>query len=524
MSTQNHREEVFPEVSESLATDLYELTMAQGYYKTGRADRRSVFHMFFRTAPFGGRYAIAAGIGPFADWLEALQFSDGDIGFLGTLTDKDGRPLLDPHFLEYLSRWRFRGSIETVPEGTVVFPHEPIVRVRAPLLDAQLIETALLAIVNFQTLVATKASRVRLAAGKDEVLEFGLRRSHGLNGGLFASRAAYIGGVDATSNVMAAAHFGIPVRGTHAHSWVMAFNGEGKAFDAYAAEFPHNLVLLVDTYNTLDGVRNAIAAGLRLRDKGAALLGIRLDSGDLAYLAAEARKLLDAEGFQATRIIASNDLDERLITSLKAQGAPIDSWGVGTKLVTAHDDPALDGVYKLAVLENDAGEMVERMKLSEQPVKTSIPGALDVVRLKRDVRCVGDVIFDTLTEEQPGLAETSIMVISPEDPWKRKIIPTKGLTFKRLLEPLFADGRRIGRREALSVMRQRTLANLATFDRAIFRFDNPHVYAAGLSPSLFERREKIRESHFAKVTARLGTLDNNDPEDVGTVKEKRDRS
>ncbi len=524
MATRNHSEKLFSEVSASLATDLYEFTMAQGYYKTGRADRRSIFHMFFRTAPFGGRYGIAAGIGPFADWLEALQFSHDDIGFLATLTDTDGHPLLDPEFLEYLSHWRFRGSIETVPEGTVVFPHEPIVRVRAPLLDAQLIETALLAIVNFQTLVATKASRIRMAAGKDEVLEFGLRRSHGLNGGLSASRAAYIGGVDATSNVMAAAHFGIPVRGTHAHSWVMAFDGESQAFDAYAAEFPHNLVLLVDTYNTLDGVRNAIAAGLRLRDKGAELMGIRLDSGDLAYLAVEARKLLDAEGFQATRIIASNDLDERLITSLKAQGAPIDSWGVGTKLVTAHDDPALDGVYKLAALENGDGEMVERMKLSEQSVKTSIPGALDVVRLKRDMRCVGDVIFDTLTEEQPGSEETVIMVVSPEDPWKRKVIPTKGLSFKRLLEPLFADGKRVGRCEALSVMRQRSLANLATFDRAIFRFDNPHVYAAGLSQRLFERREKMRESLFETITARLGAVPDNDTAASGMSKTKRDRS
>ncbi len=509
MTTQDKTEQIFPEVSQSLATDLYELTMGQGYYKTGRADRQSIFHMFFRTAPFGGRYVIAAGIGPFADWLEALRFSDADISFLTTLSGKEGKPLLDPEFLEYLSHWSFRGSIEAVPEGTVVFPHEPIVRVRAPLLDAQLLETTLLSIINFQTLVATKASRVRLAAGNDEVLEFGLRRSHGLNGGLSASRAAYIGGVDATSNVMAAAHFGIPVRGTHAHSWVMAFNGEPQAFDAYGAEFPHNLVLLVDTYNTLEGVQHAIDAGLRLRDKGADLMGIRHDSGDLAYLATEARKLLDAKGFQSTRIIASNDLDEHLIASLKAQGAPIDSWGVGTKLVTAHDDPALDGVYKLAGLENSSGEMVERMKLSEQSVKTSIPGSLDVVRLKRDKRCVGDVIFDTLTEDQPGAEEKVITVISPDDHWKRKAIPTKGLSFRRLLEPLFASGKRLARLETVSTMRQRGLTNLTMFDRAIFRFDNPHAYAAGLSERLFERRELMRDSHFEIVKARLTAAHNN---------------
>ena len=524
MTTQNNSPQIFPGVSLALATDFYQLTMAQGYFKTGMADRQAIFHMFFRTPPFGGRYVIAAGIGPFGDWIESLRFSDDDIGFLRTVAGKGGSPLLDPAFLDYLSHWKFRGSIEAVPEGTVVFPHEPLVRVRAPLLDAQLVETTLLAIVNFQSLVATKASRIRLAAGKDEVLEFGLRRSHGLNGGLSASRAAYIGGGDATSNVMAGARFGIPLRGTHAHSWVMAFNGESQAFEAYGSEFPHNLVLLVDTYNTLEGVRHAIDAGLKLRGMGAELMGIRLDSGDLAYLANEARRLLDAEGFQTTRIIASNDLDERIIASLKVQGAPIDSWGVGTKLVTAHDDPALDGVYKLAALENSSGEMVERMKLSEEAVKTSIPGSLDVVRLKKDVRCVGDVIFDTLTEDQPGQQEKVLTVISPVDSWKRKIIPTKGLSFKRLLEPLFAGGKRQGEPETISTMRQRALANLATFDSAILRFDNPHVYAAGLSQRLFERRELMRDSHFETVKSRLAVDHNNGPAETKTTKTKRDQS
>jgi nicotinate phosphoribosyltransferase len=505
------------EVSWSLATDLYQLTMAQGYYKSGRADWSSIFHMFYRRPPFGGRYVVAAGLQQFGDWLEELEYSEADLGFLGTVTGKDGQAVFDPVFLDYLASWKFRGSIEAVPEGTVMFPHEPIVRVRAPLLDAQLLETTLLAIINYQTLVATKTSRVRLAAGNDEILEFGLRRSHGLNGGLSASRAAYIGGADATSNVMAAAHYGIPVRGTHAHSWVMAFDSEDEAFTRYATEFPHNLVLLVDTFNTIEGVRHAIEVGLRMRERGADLMGIRLDSGDLAYLSTEARKLLDSEGFQSTKILVSNDLDERLITSLKAQGAPIDIWGVGTKLVTAHDDPALDGVYKLAALENERGEMVERMKLSEQSAKTSIPGSLDVARLKKGVHCVGDVIFDTLTEEIPAANSKVITIISPEDPWKRKLVSSKELTITPLLQRFYQDGARVAPRESVQKIRQRALANLATFDRAILRFENPHAYAAGLSQQLHERREKMRDSHYEVVKARLAANHNNGP---GPTEEK----
>lgn len=493
----------------ALATDLYQLTMAQGYYAHGLTGRGAIFHMFYRQPPFGGRYVVAAGQSSFADWLESHRFGEGDIDFLASLKGSSNQPLFTRDFLDFLGRWRFRGSIETVREGTIIFPHEPIIRVRAPLLDAQLIETTLLTLMNFQTLVATKASRVRLAAGDDEVLEFGLRRAHGLNGGLSASRAAYIGGVDATSNVLAAARFGIPVRGTHAHSWVMAFDSEPEAFAAYIDQFPHNAVLLVDTYNSLEGVRNAIEAGRMLRERGADLLGIRLDSGDLAYLSSQARRLLDEHGFQATRIVASNDLDERLIASLKSQGAPIDAWGVGTKLVTAFDEPALGGVYKLAAIENIEGETVERIKLSEQAAKTSLPGCLDIARLSQDRIHVGDVIFDTLTEEPPATTEKVITIISPEDPWKRKIISTRNTEIELLLEPLFASGQRIGRLEPVSAMRQRTLDGLAAFDRAIFRFDNPHAYPAGLSEELFRHREEMRSHEFEIIKQRL-SANNND--------------
>ncbi len=503
---------VFPKASLALIIDLYELTMAQGYFLSDMANRSSVFHMFYRHPPFQGRYVVVAGIETFADWLETLQFTDEDIKYLGSVPGKGGKLLFVPTFLEYLKQWRFRGTIKAVPEGTIIFPHEPMVRVQAPLLDAQIIETALLSIVNYQSLIATKASRVRLAAGRDEVLEFGLRRAHGLDGGLSASRAAYIGGADATSNVLAGARYGIPVRGTHAHSWVMAFDSEIEAFRTYADLFPHNSVLLVDTYDTLEGVKQAIEVGRRLREQGADLMGIRLDSGDLAYLAIEARRLLDAGGFQATKIVASNDLDEKLITSLKVQGAPIDIWGIGTKLVTAFDEPALGGVYKLAAVENAEGEMVARMKISDQSAKTSIPGSLDVARLFVNSHCVGDVIFDTLTELPPEKGENVVTIISPEDAWKRKAISAKAIEVTQLLAPLFENGVRVGERETLSAMQQRAQSSLATFDRGIFRFDNPHAYAAGLSQALFQRRQMMRDHEFEKIKVRLATAHNNGQE------------
>ncbi len=500
---------LFAKASMTLATDLYQLTMAQGYFLSGMEKRSSVFHMFYRHPPFKGRYTVIAGIGSFAEWLEHLRFTDEDLNYLSTIPGKGGQLLFVKPFLDFLRTWKFRGSIEAVPEGTILFPHEPIVRVRAPLLDAQMIETALLSIVNYQTLIATKTSRVRLAAGNDEVLEFGLRRAHGLDGGLSASRAAHIGGADATSNVLAAARYGLPVRGTHAHSWVMAFDSEEEAFASYANFFPHNSVLLVDTYDTLEGVKKAMDVGLTLREKGADLMGIRLDSGDLAYLSKEARKILDAGGFSNTKIVASNDLDERLISSLKVQGAPIDIWGVGTKMVTAFDEPALNGVYKLAAVENGAGEMVARMKLSEQSAKSSIPGCLDVARIWLNSHCLGDVIFDTLKEDPPGQGEKVVTIISPEDPWKRKAISAKGIVVTRLLEPLFNNGVRVNGRESLGEMRSRAQTSLATFDPAVFRFDNPHAYAAGLSQALFERRQMMRDHEFEKIKFRLAMAENN---------------
>ena len=315
----------------ALLTDLYQLTMACGYWKAGTADREAVFHLTFRRAPFGGGYAIAAGIAPALDYLRTLRFTPDDVAYLASLRDDRGEPMFPAGFLDYLARLQFTCTVDAAPEGSLVFAYEPIVRVTGPIAQAQIVETALLTMINFETLIATKASRVVQAARGAPVVEFGLRRAQGIDGGISASRAAYIGGCAATSNVLAGKRFGIPVRGTHAHSWVMFYDDELAAFRAYADALPGNCTLLVDTYDSLEGVRHAITVGHELRARGHDLAGVRLDSGDLAYLSIEARRMLDAAGFPSTKIVASNDLDERVITSLLEQGARIDTFGVGTR-------------------------------------------------------------------------------------------------------------------------------------------------------------------------------------------------
>jgi nicotinate phosphoribosyltransferase len=383
----------------ALLTDLYQLSMACGYWKAGTSDREAVFHLTYRRPPFGGGYAICGGIAP-RSRSGADSASPPATSYLATLTDAIGGALFPKGFLDALAEMRFSCSVDAVPEGSLVFAHEPILRITGPIIQAQLVETALLTMVNFQTLIATKASRIAAAARGAPVLEFGLRRAQGIDGGLSASRAAFIGGASATSNVLAGKLFGIPVKGTHAHSWVMFHGDELQAFREYAAALPGNCTFLVDTYDTLDGVRNAITVGHELVKRGHKLQGIRLDSGDLAHLSIEARKLLDEAGFLDARIVASNDLDEGLINSLHEQGARIDTWGVGTKLVTAFDQPALGGVYKLGAVRdaasegNSAGEWRHVIKLSEQPIKISNPGVLQVKRLRRGNEMVGDVIYD----------------------------------------------------------------------------------------------------------------------------------
>lgn len=472
----------------ALLTDLYQLTMACGYWRCGRAEDEAVFHLFFRKLPFGGGYAVAAGLADALEYLRDFRFTAEDVAYLATLTGRDSQPLFPAAFLEYLAALRLTLNVDAIPEGTVVFPHQPLLRVTGSLLQAQLVETALLNVINFQTLVATKAARVCGAAGGEPVLEFGLRRAQGADGAVSASRAAYIGGCAATSNVLAGRLLGIPVRGTHAHSWVMSFDSEPEAFARYAEALPNNCVFLVDTFDTLDGVRHAIAAGRALRERGHELAGIRLDSGDLAWLSIEARRLLDEAGFPDAAIVASNDLDEHLITSLKHQGARIGVWGVGTKLVTAYDQPALGGVYKLTAIRGADGAWSPRIKLSEQVIKISNPGVLQVRRFRGPAGFAGDVIYD---ESRP--LSGPVTAVDPVDPTRHKTFAAE-LAHEDLLMPVLRDGGVVGTPPALPEIRERAQRQLAALHAGVRRLDNPHAYPAGLERSLHERKLAMIEA------------------------------
>ena len=465
-------------------TDLYELTMGSGYLATGLADRRAVFGLSFRSLPFGGGYAVAAGLDDALEILENLRFAPEEIEHLRGLRGITGKPLFPAEFLELLADLRFSCDVDAIPEGTVVFANEPLVRVSGPLLQAQLVESLLLTVIGFQTLLATKAARVVQAAGGGEVLEFGLRRAQGPDGALSAARAAYIGGVSATSNVLAGRLYGIPVRGTHAHSWVQVFGDEQAAFNAYADAQPDNVTLLVDTYNSLTGVARAIETGKRLRARGRTLDAIRLDSGDLAYLSIEARRILDEAGFTETKIVASNDLDEHLIESLREQGARIDIWGVGTKLDTAFDQPALGAVYKLTAVRESDGSWRYPVKLSEQTAKISTPGILAVRRFRDATgRFRADMIYDEAGPPAVGGGE----IVDPADVLHmRTIDPT--WEPEELVLPALREGRRVAAAPSLEDVRARTRLQLGALHPAIRRLLNPHVYPVGLEMGLHERR------------------------------------
>ena len=472
--------------SVALLTDLYQLTMAFGYWKQGKADQQAVFHLFYRSNPFRGGYVVAAGLQPALELIRDFRFRADDVEFLATITGNDGMPIFEPAFLDYLSKLQLSVDVDAIPEGTVVFPHEPLLRIRGSILQCQLLETALLNIVNFQSLIATKASRIVLAARGDSVLEFGLRRAQGIDGALAASRAAYIGGCSATSNVLAGKLFGIPVRGTHAHSWVMSFDSELESFSAYAQAMPNNCVFLVDTYDTLEGVRHAIAIGQRLKSSGHRMVGIRLDSGDLASLSIEARKLLDAAGFADAVIVASNDLDERLIQSLKQQGAAIAVWGVGTKLVTAYDQPALGGVYKLGAIQASNGSWLPKIKLSEQLVKTSTPGVLQVRRyFDNEGNATNDMIFNELVSLP---AQCKLI-----DPFDSSICREMrdSVVFEDLLKPAIRNGKVLGEFPSLFAIRTRSSQQLQKFSSSVLRFDNPQKYSVGLEQQLHELKSQL---------------------------------
>ncbi len=468
-----------------LLTDLYQLTMAAGYWKCGKAEQDAVFHLFFRKLPFSGGYAIAAGLGDVVKWLQGFRFSTVELDYLATLPGRDGKPLFERGFLDYLSTLEWRCDVDAMPEGTVVFPHEPLLRIKGPLIQAQLVETALLNMINFQTLIATKSARVCLAAQGEPVLEFGLRRAQGPDGAVMASRAAFIGGCASTSNVLAGMIHGIPVRGTHAHSWVMSFDTELEAFETYAEALPNNCVFLVDTYDTLEGVRHAVEVGKHLSDRGQELAGIRLDSGDLAWLSIEARRILDEGGFPNAFIVASNDLDEHLIESLKHQGAKIGVWGVGTQMVTGGSQPALGGVYKLGAIRNAAGEWEPKIKLSEQAIKVSNPGIQQVRRFTLKGEFRGDAIYD---EEHgcPALVE----IMHPSDPTRSKPIP-EGATHEDLLQPVFRAGKLVAELPTLPQIQSRCREQLTHLHATVKRLQHPHEYTAGVERTLHERKLQL---------------------------------
>ncbi len=469
----------------SLLTDFYELSMAYGFWKSGKKDLESVFSLNFRSNPFNGGYTIAAGLQYVIEYLQDFTFHADDLNYLAGLTDDNNRPLFEDDFLQYLADIRFECDVEAIPEGTIVFPYEPLVRVHGPIIQCQLIETPLLNLINFQSLIATKSSRVVQAAGDEPVLEFGLRRAHGIDGGLAVSRAAYIGGCSATSNVLAGRLFDIPVRGTHAHSWIMTFESEQEAFDVYGDVLPDNSVFLVDTYNTLEGVKKAIETGKRLKKRGYKLMGIRLDSGDLAYLSIQARHMLDEAGFNDSRIYASNDLDENIIQSLKAQGARITVWGVGTKLATAYDQPALGGVYKLNALKKEKGQWEYKIKLSEQSVKISNPGMLQVRRYKKHDEYAGDAIFDEIS----GIGEQSV-IVDPFDITRRKKFDSS-FEYEDLLKPVFRGGKCVYTVPDIHSVRQHARQQLKHFHKGIKRFVNPHQYPVGLEENLHKLKTRL---------------------------------
>ncbi len=469
----------------TLLTDFYELTMMQGYFTEGYNDT-VVFDVFYRENPCGNGFAICCGLEQVIDYVKNLHFSYEDIAYLRSLNT------FDEAFLDYLASFHFTGSIYAIPEGTVVFPMEPLVKVIAPAMEAQLVETAILNIVNHQSLIATKAARVCFAAKGEPVMEFGLRRAQGPDAGTYGARAAVIAGCSGTSNVLAAQMFDIPALGTHAHSWIMSFDDELTAFRSYARIFPSNVTLLVDTYDTLrSGVPNAIRVFEELRDAGKlpARFGIRLDSGDLAYLSKQARKMLDTAGFPQASICASSDLDETLIASLKNQGACINTWGVGTNLITSKDCPAFGGVYKLAAVKQ-GDTFVPKIKLSENPIKITNPGNKTVWRIydKENGMLIADLI--AMADEKYDVSNT-LMLFDPIDTWKKTYLKPGTYTMRELLVPIFENGICVYTSPSVLEIKAYCKAEQETLWDETRRLVNPHRVHVDLSNELYHTKHSL---------------------------------
>ena len=473
----------------TLLTDLYELTMMQGYFKNP-TNQTVIFDMFYRTNPCGGAFAITAGLEQMIEYIENLHFTDEDIEYLRSLNT------FDEDFLEYLSNFHFTGDIYAIPEGTVIFPREPIVKVIAPIMEAQLVETAILNIINHQSLIATKAARVCYAAKGDGIMEFGLRRAQGPDAGIYGARAAVIAGCVGTSNVLTGQLFGVPVKGTHAHSWIMSFPDEYTAFKTYADLYPDACILLVDTYDTLrSGVPNAIRVFKEMREKGIDLkgYGIRLDSGDLAYLTKKARKMLDDAGFEDAIISASSDLDEYLIDSLKTQGAAITSWGVGTNLITSKDNPAFGGVYKLAAVMGDDGTFIPKIKLSENSEKITNPGNKTVYRvydadgmIKADLIALADETYD---ESQP------LLLFDPVETWKKTLMEPGEYSMREIMVKVFDKGECVYDSPNVMDIQKYCKQEQATLWDESKRLINPQVVHVDLSQKLYDLKQELLHNY-----------------------------
>ena len=480
----------------TLLTDLYELTMMQGYFKEKDANETVVFDMFYRNNPHGNGFAICAGLEQVIEYIENLRFSNDDIDYLRSLK------LFDEDFLEYLHDFRFTGDIYAIPEGTVVFPREPLVKVVAPIMQAQLIETALLTMINHQSLIATKAARVIHAAKGDGVMEFGLRRAQGPDAGIYGARAAMIAGCIGTSNVLAGKMFDVPVKGTHAHSWIMSFPDELTAFRTYAKLYPSACILLVDTYDTLNsGVPNAIQVFKEMREAGIplTLYGIRLDSGDLAYLSKKAKKMLDEAGFSDAVISASNDLDEDLISSLKAQGAAINSWWVGTNLITSKDCPSFGGVYKLAaVKEKNGNGFIPKIKLSENAEKITNPGNKTIQRIynKETGKIIADLIC--LADEKFS-PENSMLLFDPIQTWKKTFLAPGTYTLRELLVPVFQGGTCVYHSPKVMEIQAYCRKELDTLWDESKRLVNPHTVHVDLSNELWHMKKQLLDTYHHEI-------------------------
>ena len=467
-------------IGDALHTDLYQINMGYAYFKDGIHERKSYFDVYFRKIPFGGGYAVFAGLEKVIEYLNSFEFTDSDIEYLAGLGYEDS-------YLQYLKQMKFTGSIRSVREGEIVFGNEPLIRVEAPLIQAQIIETAILNIVNYQILIATKAARIKHLCPNEPCMEFGTRRAHEFDAAVWGARAAIIGGFDSTSNVKAAKLFGIPCSGTHAHSFVQAYEDEKVAFKKYAAAHK-DCYFLVDTYDTLrSGIPTAIEVADELKDK-INFLGIRLDSGDIAYLSKEARKMLDAAGYPNAKVVASNDLDEATITHLKQEGARIDAWGIGTKLITAYDNPALGAVYKLACLEDENGNMVDRLKVSENPAKLTIPGIKRVYRIinKENGMAAGDYIA---LESEDVSKEKSIKLFHPTHTYLEKEV--ENFEARDLHVDVFKDGRQVYAIPSVQESAQYFKENKKTVWNEYLRLLNPEFYPVDLSTKCWENRNNI---------------------------------